>query len=225
MADPSSPGLSCLTADLIASRRDRNRAASQDRLEGALRHVNRALAESIAVPFTVTLGDEWQGLLATPAAALEADFLFRHLLHPLPVASGVGAGGVSTPLRERTALMDGPCFHRAREALGRAKARRDPATVLASGDPLLDDAVNALCLLLHGLAGRWTEKQFRSLDAYLTHGTEAAAARAVGVTQPTLHQSLDRSQAKLYLEARDALLRFAAGYPLGASGAGPGAAR
>ena len=214
MVDPN-PDFACLTADLVASRRSRDRAATQVHLECALRQVNESLGGSIAVPFSVTLGDEWQGLLLTPAAALEADFRIRHLLHPLPVASGVGVGGVSTPLRERTSSMDGPCFHRAREALHRAQERRGSATVLASGDPLLDDAVNALCLLLHALAGRWTEKQFRSLEAYLAHGTESAAARALGVTQPTLHQSLDRSQAKLYLEAREALLRFATGYPLG----------
>ncbi|MBE0617095.1 MAG: hypothetical protein IH608_04115 [Proteobacteria bacterium] len=217
MTDPSSPELSCLTADLVASRKSRDRAGAQARLEEALRQVNRSLAGAICVPFSVTLGDEWQGLLSSPAAALEADFLFRRLLHPLPIAAGVGTGGVSTPLRERTALMDGPCFHRAREALDRAKERRGAATVLASDEPLVDEAANALCLLLHGLASRWTETQFRSLEAYLTHGTEAAAARALGVTQPTLHQSLDRSQAKLYLEARDALLHFAAGYPLRAS--------
>jgi hypothetical protein len=211
------PSYACLTADLIASRQSQDRGATQARLEHALQRVNESLGESIAVPFCVTLGDEWQGLLLTPAAALEADFLFRRLLHPLCVSSGVGIGGVSTPLRERTASMDGPCFHRAREALRRAKERRGPATVLASGDPLLDEPVNALCLLLHALAARWTEKQFRSLEAYLAHGTEAAAARALGVSQPTLHQSLDRGQAKLYLEAREALLRFAAAYPRGRS--------
>jgi len=227
MTDPASPSVCCLTIDLIASRRSRDRAGIQARLEEALREVNRSLSESVVVPFSVTLGDEWQGLLDSPGAALEADFLFRRLLNPLPVASGVGTGGVTTPRRERTALMDGPCFHRAREALESAKERRGPATVFLSGDPLLDDPVNALCLLLHGLSARWTEKQFRSLEAYLAHGTEAAAARALGVAQPTLHQSLDRSQAKLYLEAREALLRFASAYPLPAgeaAGAAPGGA-
>jgi len=217
MFDPRSPRLSCLTVDLIASRRNTNRSATQTRLEEAIDQANRSLSAAIVVPFSVTLGDEWQGLVDSPAAALEADFLFRDLLHPLAVASGVGMGGVSTPLRDRTPLMDGPCFHRAREALARAKDRRGQATVLASGDPLLDEAVNALCMLLHGLAARWTPKQFQSLQAYVNHGTEAAAASALGVTQPTLHQSLDRSQAKLYLEARDALLHFVSQYPSGAS--------
>jgi hypothetical protein len=221
MTRETTPVLTCLTADLVGSRKDRARAGTQLRLEEAIREVNRSLADSLAVPFSVTLGDEWQGLAASPAAALEADFRFRHLLYPVPVASGVGTGGLSTPLRERTSLMDGPCFHRAREALGRAKERRGPAAVLASGDPLLDEAANALCLLLHALAGRWTEKQFRSLEAYLSHGTEAAAARALGVTQPTLHQSLDRGQAKLYLEARRSLLRFVSDYPLAPSGGEP----
>lgn len=214
--DPeASLALTCLTADLIASRKAPDRAGVQARVEDALQKVNRSLGGAIAVPFSVTLGDEWQGLLTSPAAALEADLLFRRLLYPLPLAAGIGAGGVATPLRERTALMDGLAFQRAREALVRAQERRGPATVLASGDALLDEAVNALCLLLHALSRRWTAKQVRSLEAFLAHGTEEAAARALGVAQPTIHQSLDRSQAKIYLEARDALLRFASRYPLG----------
>jgi len=221
------PRFACLTADLVASRRAGDRNLVQTRVETALDQANRDFADDLAVPLSVTLGDEWQGLFRCPGRALAADFHIRHSLYPLAVATGVGVGDLSTPLRERTPLMDGPCFHRAREAVERAKQERGPATVLATEDPLLDGAVNALCLLLHGLAGRWTEKQFLSLQAYLAHGTEAAAARALGVTQPTLHQSLDRSQAKLYLEAREALLRFASDYPLRAAeaaGAAPGTA-
>jgi hypothetical protein len=201
----------------VASRGYPDRAEVQARTEEALAEANRTFAHSIAVPFTITLGDEWQGLLTSVAAALEADFHLRHRLHPLPIASGIGSGSLSTPVRERTPRMDGPCFHRSREALDRAKERKGSATVLQSGAPLSDEPINALCLLLHAVSERWTPRQFASLTAYLDYGTEVAAARSLGVTQPTLHQSLDRSRAKTYLEARDALFRFARNAPFAAA--------
>ncbi len=201
---------SCLTSDLVESRSLPHRSRVQERLERALAEVNRACSEELVVPLSVTLGDEWQGLFRSSSAALDADFRVRWHLHPLAIASGVGVGTLDTPVRDRTSRMDGPCFHRSREALEKARARKGSATVhRSSARGVLDETVDALCLLLHALSERWTDRQFEVLRAYTAHGTEAEAAQALQITQPTLHQSLDRSRGKTYLEAREALLRIA----------------
>ncbi|HSH71077.1 MAG TPA: LysR family transcriptional regulator [Deferrisomatales bacterium] len=103
--------------------------------------------------------------------------------------------------------MDGPCLHRSRSAAA-AKQKRVAATVFRTDHDPRDTAANALCQLLHALSEQWTERQFESLIAFIEHGTEATAARALGVSQPTLHQSLARSRGKTYLDAREALFRF-----------------
>lgn len=200
----------CLTSDLVESRKLPDRSEVQTRLEAALLEVNRACSDELLVPLAITLGDEWQGLFRTTRAALDADFRIRWRLYPLAIASGVGVGGLDTPVRDRTALMDGPCFHRSREALEEAQVRKGSATVHRSSPGLgvLDETVDTVCLLLHSLAERWTGRQFEVLRAYAAHDTEAAAARALKISQPTLHQSLDRSRGKTYLEARDSLLRI-----------------
>ncbi|GAB4266416.1 MAG: hypothetical protein Kow0092_19370 [Deferrisomatales bacterium] len=209
----------CLTADLIGSRRVSDRAAVQRQVEQALGRVNSEFQGRLVVPFSFTVGDEWQGLLDAPDAALEADFRLRRLLHPLGVSSGLGLGAVSTPIRDRTAAMDGPCFHRSREALERAKRLRSQATVFASGLPLLDRPTNAICLLLHALSGKWTPKQHRTVMTYADRGTEAAAAEALGVSQPTVHQSLEAARGRAYLQAREELLEFVRTFPLTPEGA------
>ncbi len=86
------------------------------------------------------------------ASAARLDFSLRQLLHPLAIASGIGAGAVSTPLRERSSQMDGPCFHRSRSAIDAAKQGRGAATVFCTDNIARDTAANALCQLLHALS-------------------------------------------------------------------------
>jgi hypothetical protein len=207
----------CLTSDLVDSRSLEHRADVQLQLEAMLADVNREFADALLVPFTITLGDEWQGLLRNSASALRADFAIRETLRPLSIASGFGVGPFETALRERTALMDGTCFHRSRTALENARRRKGSAAILQSDDTLLDEPVNAVLLLLHAISEGWTEKQAASFQAFDTHGTESAAAKVLGVSQPTVHQSLEGSMAKMYVEARDGLLRFVDSYERGRS--------
>jgi hypothetical protein len=199
----------CLTSDIVASRALPDRAAVQARVEGALADANARFAAELRVPFAITVGDEWQGLLGDPAAALEVAFHIADLLHPIAIASGIGIGEIATGLRERTALMDGPCFHRARAGLDDARKIRGSATVVRSEAERLDVPANAILRLLHAISERWTPRQLETVRAYQRHATEAAAASSLGVSQPTVHQSLDRSLAKPYLEARTALVKLA----------------
>lgn len=206
MAEPDA--YVCLTGDLVASRLSEDREALQRRLEAALAEANARFGADLAVPLAVTLGDEWQGLFLSPGAALEADLLVRARVHPVEVRAGVGAGGLATPLRETTARMDGECFHRSRQAIDAARRRRIPGVVLLTGNPLLDAGANAACILLAALFSGWTEKQVKSVLAFREFATEQTAADALGVSQPTLHQSLEGARGKEFVEGFARLREF-----------------
>jgi len=199
----------CLTSDIVRSRHLAERGAAQVKLETALARVNQEHRRTLVVPLAITLGDEWQGLTTDVAAALVIDFALRRSLYPLQLASGIGVGAIATALRKRSVEMDGECFHRARAALEQAQQRRGSSTVLASAVRDLDEPANALLLLLHAISDRWTDKQHETYVAFRRHGTEAAAAAALDVSQPTVHQSLAGAMAKPYAEAYDALIAFA----------------
>ena len=199
----------CVTTDIVASREIEDRAAIQKKIEALLADVNASHADAVVVPFAITLGDEWQGLVSSMEAALAVDFELRRALHPLRLASGIGVGEIATPLRARTAEMDGACFHRSRAALERAQERKGSSAVVDSGDAEFDEPANALLLLLHSISERWTDKQHETFVAYRRHETEVATAAALEVSQPTVHQSLAGAMAKPYAEALDALIAFA----------------
>ena len=209
MAAAASRGV-CLTTDVVDSRLLANRGDAQAKIEAALTRVNEVHTRALVVPLAFTLGDEWQGLASSVAGALSVDFELRHALYPLRLASGIGVGGIATAMRKRSVEMDGECFHRSRAALELAQQRKGSSAMIASGEADLDEPANALLLLLHAISDRWTDKQHETYLAYRRHGTEAAAATALDVSQPTVHQSLAGAMAKPYADAYDALIAFAA---------------
>ncbi len=198
----------CITTDLIGSKRQTDRAATQARVEEVLAAVNRDEGIPLLVPLSITMGDEWQGLVQRVDDAYRVDLEVRRRLHPLRVRSGIGVGPVTTPVRERTALMDGPCFHRSRAALDQAKRHRGSSTLLRSGLEWLDDYVNAQERLILATVDDWTDTQFATALAFLDEGTETATAERLGVAQPTVHRSLAGAHAKEVLRAMGARNRF-----------------
>jgi hypothetical protein len=206
----AAPVYACLTCDLLGSREQPDRGKLQRRLEKELQQVNAERAADLVVPFSITLGDEWQGLARSAPAAFELDFRLRRGLWPLRLRSGVGVGAMTSDLRERTALMDGPCFHRSRAALDLAKKRRGPITVLDSGQPELDAFVSANELLLHAVMDDWTERQFECVMTFIDLGSEPAAAKALRIAQPTLHKSVASALGKEIMALMEARNRYLA---------------
>ncbi|GAB4257039.1 SatD family protein [Deferrisoma sp.] len=202
---PSSPSFLCLTADVVSSRAH---PGSAQRLRQAAERVNARRAQGLAVPFSVTVGDEVQALFVDAEAALEAELDLRLLLFPLRLHCGLGVGPVEGPIEDRTGGMQGECFLRSREALAEAKRHGDGLTWISSGNPPLDDAANACFLALAAVEARWTEKQARALEAVREVGTQVQAARRLGISQPSLHLRLKAAHAGPYLEARGRLARF-----------------
>ena len=103
----ASPNFVALTCDLVDSKEQPDRAQLQLRLESALRDANAAFAGELVVPLSITLGDEWQGLLRSVDAALRLDVSLRRALHPVRLRSGLGTGPLTSEIRERSGVSLG----------------------------------------------------------------------------------------------------------------------
>lgn len=145
-----------IIGDAVASRRlaPGRRAALQRELRSALAGANRRWRGALAARFAVTLGDQFQGLLAGPGAVWDVVHWLRAELAGSEWIIACGRGAVSTPLAASAPEVDGPCFHRAREALDEAKRS---GSVLAFGG--FDPVVTALGQYYSALYRGWTRRQ------------------------------------------------------------------
>lgn len=114
----------------------------------------------LAAELAITAGDEVQGLLLRPGAAVDVVARLGDALHPVRIAWGVGAGELETDLQGDVSLLDGPCFHRARGALEQAK--KDGAWARVEGlGPAVDRGLSALFRLMGAVREGWTDTQAR----------------------------------------------------------------
>ncbi|MEA3409023.1 MAG: SatD family protein [Candidatus Eisenbacteria bacterium] len=174
--------------DIRGSRLVPRRAELQKFMERGLEEINREFADELVAGFVITLGDEFQGLLREPGQAVKVLVALEAVLGETPVRYGLGWGGVSTELRELSVGMDGPCFHRAREAVEEGKRADRWATVCGFGED--DEILNGLLWLVGAVRGRWTSVQRETVRQVRGARTQREAAAARGVHESSVSQAL-----------------------------------
>ena len=161
------PAFAVLIGDVVRSRRLRRarRARIQDQLERSFRQINRDHKENLATPLQFTAGDEFQGVLKTAIGVFRIIHEVREATSPVSVRFGIGIGAITTPISERPQAMDGPAFHRARDALGKAQEFIGQIC-LSSGKGEGDEVVNAWLDVLGFIRSTWSERAREVIHLY-----------------------------------------------------------
>lgn len=148
-----------LMGDIIASSRYRA-SALREAFLAQIATCNSALAEEIKSPYTVTLGDEFQGVAASLRGAVEAIFFLEERLlgvrPPFKLRYVLVHGEIDTPLNRRKAhTMMGAGLTRARQLLT-DKRRGQPRFRFDLQDRAAARRLERLFLAIDGLTGRWS---------------------------------------------------------------------
>ncbi len=186
--------------DVVESRRDPARASEY--LRALCRELEAANRDRLLAGFGFTQGDELQGLLASDADPLEAVLLAA--LHPQPRPAGaprltlrwaVAEGRIepgSGPATERA----GEAFHRARDAIERARARRD-LLVVVTGEPGADRLLDAIAPVLGELADGLTVRQRDVARLMVVEGLrQAEVASRLGVSRASVSVTCERARVR-----------------------------
>jgi len=191
-------------ADIESSGQPAERELARTGLQQLLERVNDERQYALVVPFSISHGDEIQGLLEDPAELypvignLDLDselFSFRF---------GVGWGEVATGFAPRSWEMDGACFHAARRALERGRREKRWVTVQGFGEAG-DRTANAVFRLMHSVRKRWTNRQRIAVRTYKLSDTQTAAAKEMGLDKSTLSKMLKAARYRDLLEMEGAL--------------------
>ena len=198
-----------ILGDINKSRSLPNRASIQRKFHEAMRVLNAEFKGEIAAHFMITLGDEFQGLLFTPAASYRMVLRFAELMHPVPFSFGIGIGTISTSFDAMmTTSMDGEVFHAARSALQRSKKNRLFLTYEFK-DPAIH-LLNVLAGLLEKQKTKLTPRQTTIARLMRKHANQSRVAKLLGIRQPSVWKSLASSNIKEIHEAESALTAYLA---------------
>ena len=221
-----------LIGDLRGSRDLEDRAGVQSRMQGILEDLTNELRDDLLTPLTLTAGDEVQGVFLGAAATVTAiqeltDRLYGSgaQLRPtrgadgrldwgeLPrteIAFGIGRGTLSTgegiagfDAGLNPALLDGPAFHQAREALERTK--KEGAWVSFAGFDAGPQAVlDALFELMGAIRRDWATAQWVYTHVRRHVELQKDVAQQLQVTGSVVSQSLKAAHYEAVLRGEDA---------------------
>lgn len=195
-------GYFALIGDLVSSRELTDRADVQERFNNAIRSVADIVDGQLVAPLKLTAGDEVQGLMESPHVVVDIITHVSEALIPVRISWGLGFGDLATGLAEDVALLDGPCFHRAREAVRFAKKRSNSLEVRGL-EPPIGEALSAIMNLVGAIRSSWTTKQAEAVAA--TRGmSQAEAAESLGIDPSTISRTLSAAHYKPVLQGEEA---------------------
>ncbi len=200
-AEPES--YAALIGDVVESRGHEDRARLQREVSHVLALVNRRSAGALAAPLSLTAGDEVQGLFREPAAVVDAVVEIADAVFPARLVYGLGFGPLETDLGPDPALLDGPCFHLAREALNEARGHGGWLVARGLAGPG-DLVVSALFRLLGELRSRWTGIQAEHVSKVRGRSQKEVAER-LGKAESTVSESLKAAGFQAVLAGEEAL--------------------
>lgn len=195
-----------IIADIIHSRRleDHQRYEWQLFLKSAVVQINEKFATKIEAPFTITKGDEFQGVLQDLSTINQIIQSFERLVYPVILRFGIGYGPIQKMGSKIPIEMDGPAFHRANAALNLAKKKKLGVRV-DTKDPEFDQWVNTIYRLMHALKSRWSAITFKRYWKYKEMGTYKRVAQNEMVSVQAVWDSIQHSGAIDVISAEKAL--------------------
>lgn len=201
--------------DIIGSRKIVDRLGMQEILRASLDRVNHTYSQSLASNFSITLGDEIQGVLHCGKGLLRILDEIALSLRPEKIRFGIGIGLLSTLIDPAYSIgADGPAYWKAREAIefvhkyndyGRANEH-----LLAVDDHESIGLINEILKLTALQMSGWRESQ---LDVYRCILSERLLdpdsikhmelAKKMGISPSSLTRRFESSGIKRYMSSRN----------------------
>ena len=159
------------------------------------------------LPFSRTVGDEFQGLLDDPMSVVTVTL---DLMRSATWHIGIGIGGVEQPLPRDSRSARGPAFLAARSAVESAK--KELSHVSVRSEPATEEADDAetFLRLVAAILERRSELGWDAADLMRQGLTQAAAAAKLDITRQALGQRLSAAHWALDQDARPVLGRLLA---------------
>ena len=205
-----------LIADVIDSKMVEERFDLQKQLEKTLQTMNELFGEFLASSFTLTLGDEFQGLLKVDAPVFQIIDTLRSELTPTQLRFGIGLGEIVTDIDPLQSIgADGPAYWNARAAINLVHQKNDYGNTqiyFSCGKEKQDFFVNALIASGEAIRSGWRGSQEEILldllkrCVYSENFSQQDLAQSLEINPSALSKRLKSSSIRVYLRGRAASL-------------------
>jgi len=188
-----------IIGDIIKSRDIANRQDLQFKFKSAMSTIESFNATKIVSPFTVTIGDEFQGVVKTSKGLFNFFNTLADNLNYTNFRYGIGIGNINTLINPKSAIgMDGSAFHNARESLEKAKSK-GLKYCFKSNSPK-DQVVNLLLSWKSDAEMKLSLQKRKLLFLKKKKFTQKQIAQFLQISQPAVSKALPKTTLKLLQE-------------------------
>lgn len=197
-----------LMGDIVGSETAPSVKSVHRSFNAAVEAANDKHAASMASPLTITLGDEFQGLLKglAPAWDVAAELRMRLLLAKIPCRFVIGVAELETPLNTKQAWnMMGAGFSAARDKLN-DKRPQNAYRFSLPGDSITESLLDAVGDTITQIELQWTTTQLRYYaKSRAWERTQAQLAKSLGIGSRSLYKVLRAARADFHERQSDVL--------------------
>ena len=200
-----------IIADVISSKKIDHiqRRNLQSVLSNSLREINIEYSDKIESGFTLTLGDEFQGLLNDAGVCFEIAEKLQYTAAPYTLRFGIGIGEIYTDINRQWAIAaDGPAYYLARESLDIIKSEKiksDFPVYLRTND-IDEGLINTALGYATEIFSHWSPKQSQSvyIEQY-NNQTREQTAQQLGISVSALSRRLQAAKYEKYMKTKKIL--------------------
>ncbi len=204
-----------IIGDIKQSKTIENRREVQEKLKSALDEINKNHSDDIASKFSITLGDEFQGLLRNGKNTMDIITEIEMEMYPVEIRFGVGIGAITTDVNKEMSLgADGPAYYNARNAIetlkdDEKKRQTDAAYIRleTDGDNIAATImINTIMTLLTVIKDSWSDRQREIIWDMLKHqDSQTDVAKRFKINQSSVQKGLSKGKYYAYKDALDTL--------------------
>lgn len=204
-----------LMADIVGSSKQKGDTLMKD-FKKAVAFINDRYEKKILSPLTITLGDEFQGVVKDAPTALQAIFdleaYIMNLKAPFQLRFVIQEGEIQTNLnRLRAHEMLGPGLTEARSHLLEMKTSKRRYLIQLENRSL-SETLNKLFVVLQGIVDRWTLAQQRIVVAFLELEDYRKVAKKLKKDPSTIWRRKRSVMMEEYTNLRTVMVKLAGGH-------------
>ncbi len=193
-----------LIGDMVDSRSipRGERPRAQQQFQHFVEALNERFKKALLSRFVITLGDEFQGLMADPAEIpeviwrVEREFPFRTL------RLGFGYGTIDTAIPKKAINVDGPALHAARAAIEEAKKKKRLGGVFR-GEGIPEAELNGFARIMWFHRLRRTEQQLKVMGLLREGLSQVEVARRLRQSPQAVYDHVKAAGWEAYREAEE----------------------
>ena len=196
-----------LIGDIVESKKIQQRKIFQNEFQDLISELNLEHKEKIVSPLTITLGDEFQGLLKDSKNLFLLIHKIQSSFKNITFRFALSVGNISTKINRDSAIgMDGAGFHYARDAMEKNKIEK--RNFAYDGEQPEAIIIDNMLKWIDQTTSKWKKEKWKTLLLKQQGKSQKQIEQQIKISQSAISQNLKNQNTLLVIETETIIEQY-----------------